>query len=127
MWSDDLLGLNYLEATWVCREAVTIRCEGWVCARPFVLWKLGPGERVSEALKQALCVYGERFKSFPAYAFLRKLPSTIENGFEAEDMFLCEADWVPAGCIAIGPPPPFGHLPKISAESSGDLGEGKRG
>ena len=98
-WSDDLLGLHYLEATWACREAVKIRCEGWTCARNMVLWKLAQGERVSLALKQA--VYAWRFKSFPAYAFMKTMPKTIENGFEAEEMVLFEAEWVPAGCIAI--------------------------
>ena len=100
-WCDELLGLHYLEATWMCREAVSIRCEGWTCAREVVLWKLMPGERVSVALKDALGVYAMRFKRFPGYAFLRKLPSVIENGFEAEDTCLFAAEWVPAGCIAI--------------------------
>ena len=100
-WSDDLLGLQYLEANWPCREAIQIRCEGRKATREMVLWKLAPGERVSQALKEALGVYAMRFKAFPAYAFLRKLPSTIENGFEAEEMCLFEAEWVPAGCIAI--------------------------
>lgn len=100
-WPDELLGLFYLEVMWPCREAVSIRCEGWPCAKPMVLWKLASGERVSDALKKALGVYAERFKSFPAYAFMKKLPKTIENGFEAEDMCLFEAEWVPAGCIAI--------------------------
>jgi hypothetical protein len=100
-WIDELLGLFYLEATWPCREPISLQCEGWKRAREMVLWKLAPGERVSTALKQALGVYAVRFKSFPAYAFMRRLPSTIENGFEAEDMCLFEAEWVPAGCIAI--------------------------
>jgi hypothetical protein len=100
-WSDELLGLFYLEATWECREAISILCDRWKCARPMVLWKLRPGERVSVALKEALAVYAMRFKSFPTYAFLRKLPSTIEDGFEVDDMCLFEAEWVPVGCIAI--------------------------
>src|SRR5690242_4714061 len=83
-WMDELLGLHYLEASWPCREAVSIRCEGWPCATPMVLWKLRPGERVSEGLKQALSVYWLRFNFFPDYAFMKRLPSTIENGFEAE-------------------------------------------
>jgi hypothetical protein len=101
IWSDELLGLHYLEATWECREAISILCDGWKCARPMVLWKLRPGERVSVALKEALAVYAVRFKSFPAHAFMRKLPSTIEDGFEVDDMCLFEAEWVPPGCIAI--------------------------
>ncbi len=100
-WSDDLLGLHYLESTWACREAVLIRCEGWECPRPMVLWKLGPGERVSEVLNRMMVLFGDRFKAFPDYAFMKKLPKTIENGFEVADVMMIEAEWVPAGCIAI--------------------------
>jgi len=100
-WMDELLGLHYLEATWPCREAVSIRCEGWPCARDTVLWKLLPGERVSEAFRDAFQIYLERFKRFPDYAFLRRMPKEIENGFEMSDVIFLEAAWMPAGCIAI--------------------------
>jgi hypothetical protein len=33
--------------------------------------------------------------------FIRKLPGGVENAFDLEDIFLFEAEWVPAGCIAI--------------------------
>ncbi len=100
-WMDELLGLHYLEATWPCREAVSIRCEGWPCATPMVLWKLRPGERVSGAFRDAFQIYLERFKRFPDYAFLRRMPKEIENGFEMSDVIFLEAAWIPAGCIAI--------------------------
>jgi len=122
-WCDELLGLHYLEVTWPCREVVSIRCEGWTCAREMVLWKLAPGERVSEALMVSLDVYCERFKCLPDYAFMRRLPKTIENGFEAltpdplptgEGVVMLEAEWVPAGCMAIceGEQPPSGFAQK---------------
>lgn len=101
IWKDDLLGLYYMEAKWECREPVLIQCEGWPCARPMVLWKLRPGERVSLALKKAVEVFAYRFKCWPCYAFMRRLPSTIENGHEAEGMYLLQAEWVPSGFIAI--------------------------
>src|SRR5690242_2556465 len=63
-WSDDLLGLHYVEATWACREAVKICCEGWKVAREMVLWKLAPGERVSGVLTEMMAIFGERFKVF---------------------------------------------------------------
>ena len=100
-WCDELLGLHYLEATWACREAIKIRCEGWKIARPFVLWKLAPGERVSEALKEILGVFGALFKCFPDYAFMKKLPKTVENGFEVDGVMFMEAVWVPASCVAV--------------------------
>jgi hypothetical protein len=100
-WPDEQLGLYYLEATWPCREAISIRCEGWPQAREMVLWKLAPGERVSQVLMSMMALYGERFKSFPDYAFMRKLPGKIEHGFEVTDVMFCEAEWVPPGCIAV--------------------------
>lgn len=101
MRSDDVLGLHYLEGTWACREAVRICCEGWKCPREMVLWKLAPGERVSAVLTQMMALFGERFKCFPDYAFMKKLPKTIESGFEVADVIFSEADWVPAGCVAV--------------------------
>src|SRR5690349_23268823 len=90
-WSDDLLGLHYLEASWPCREAISIRCEGWPCAREMVLWKLAPGERVSEVLTKMEGLFGERFRTFPDYAFMRRLPKTVDHGFEVDDVTFCEA------------------------------------
>lgn len=101
-WMDELLGLFYLEATWPCREAVSIQCEGWKRAREMVLWKLAPGERVSVVLTRMMGLFGERFKSFPDYAFMRRLPKTIEHGFEVTDVMFVEAQWMPPGCIAVG-------------------------
>jgi hypothetical protein len=66
-----------------------------------VLWKLQPGERVSEVLGESLTLFYVQFKSFPDYGFMRKLPKTIENGFEVADVIFMEAEWVPAGCIAV--------------------------
>ena len=100
-WSDELLGLHYLEAVWACREAIRVRCEGWICARPVVLWKLEKGERVSLALEMIMVVFGGQFKSFPDYAFMKILPKGIENGFEVNDVMLLEAEWVPPGCIVV--------------------------
>jgi hypothetical protein len=100
-WSDDVLGLHYLEAVWPCREPVSIRGGEWKCARKMVLWKLADGERVSEALKLAMAVYGQRFKCFPDYAFMRKLPKTISDGFEVDDVMFLLSNWVPAGCMAL--------------------------
>jgi hypothetical protein len=100
-WSDDVLGLHYLEATWPCREVVDIKCEGWPCARRMVLWKLLAGERVSGVLGEMLVVHHLELKCFPDYAFMRKLPGTIENGFEVDGVEFHQADWVPPGCIVV--------------------------
>lgn len=100
-WSDDALGLYYLVAEWACREAILIKCEGWPSPRPFVLWKLRKGERVSEALKKMVGTFGGRFKCFPDYAFMKRLPKGVEPGFEVDDVMFCEGEWVPPGCIAV--------------------------
>jgi len=101
-WSDDLLGLHYLEATWACREAILIQCEGWKIARKMVLWKVASGERVSEVLMKMVALFGERYKCFPDYAFMKRMPKGIEHGFDVDDVVFCEAEWVPPGCIAVG-------------------------
>ncbi|RPI93054.1 MAG: hypothetical protein EHM40_11100 [Chloroflexi bacterium] len=100
-WKDDALGLHYLEATWPCREAILLRCEGWIGPRPVVLWKLKPGERVSEVVTNVMVLHHEAFGCFPDYAFMWKLPKTIEDGFEVADVMFFAADWVPPGCIAV--------------------------
>lgn len=100
-WSDDVLGLHYLEAVWMCREAVGIRCEGWTKKKGFVLWKMGPGERVSAALPLSMALFGDTFKSLPIYAFMKKLPNTVEIGFEVSGVEFHQADWVPAGCLVL--------------------------
>lgn len=101
-WSDDALGLHYLEATWPCRELIMVKCEAWKCSYPLVVWKLAPGERVSEAFQAAFRIWAEKYKACPDFAFMRRLPKTIENGFEMYGSFFFEADWVPPGCIAVG-------------------------
>lgn len=100
-WSDDGLGLHYLEAVWMCREAVGLQCEGWGRKKGVVVWKLAAGERVSVALHPAMALFGETFKCFPVYAFMRKLPSVIENWFEVAGVEFHQADWVPAGCLVL--------------------------
>ncbi len=121
-WKDDALGLHYLEATWPCREVIEIKCEGWIEARPFMLWKLEPGQTVRTAFALASIEWTVKFNCFPDFVFMRKLPKVIENGFEIDDVTFMEADWVPSGCIAVGtptePPPNW---------KNANLGEEKRG
>lgn len=97
------LSLFYGEATWPVRgEAVDVHCEGWVKFRRVVAWKLMPGERMSEVISLALVCYSSMFSRYPAYAFVRTLPRSVENGIEVDDVMLLQADWVLPGCVMIG-------------------------
>ncbi len=96
------LSLFYGEVSWPLRGPVEIRCEGWKSFRRMLGWKLIPGERVSEAMKDAVLEYFMRAHRLPNYAFMRRLPHAVENGIDVEGLILLEAEWALEGCLLIG-------------------------
>jgi len=97
------LSLFYGEARWPVRgEAVDIHCEGWVKFRRLVVWKMLPGERMSEVISLAKCAYVKLFVRCPRYAFTRSLPKSVENCVEVDDVMLMQAEWAIPGCVMIG-------------------------
>ncbi|HZM24559.1 MAG TPA: hypothetical protein VFC02_22620 [Anaerolineales bacterium] len=97
------LSLFYGEANWPVRgDAVDIHAEGWIKFRRLVVWKLLPGERMSEAIGLAKCSYIKLFLRCPRYAFARSLPKSVESGVEVDDVMLMQAEWAIPGCVMIG-------------------------
>lgn len=101
-WTDELLGLHYLDATWASMDVVILQGEGWPKPRKLVLWKFLPGERVSEIIKEVADWYFVSAHHRPQYAFMKRLPQGAENGTEVDGCMLIEAEWALDGCVMIG-------------------------
>jgi hypothetical protein len=101
-WTDELLGLHYLEATWACMEVVHVHLEGQPKCRKLVVWKFLPGERVSEIITYVADWFFVQTHHRPEYAFMRSLPSGVESGTEVDGVMLMQADWALPGCVMVG-------------------------
>jgi len=96
------LSLFYGEVTWPARDAVDIHLPGWPKARRVVVWKIMPGERMSEAIVAAYLQYSMLFGRMPNFAFTKQLPKTVEHGHEVFGVMLLESDWAIRGCLMVG-------------------------
>lgn len=101
-WDDALLGLHYAEALYPCREVVCVTFEGMKRPRKLVVWKILPGERVSEIVSQVADWYFWSAHRRPQYAFMARLPRGVESGVEVDGVSLFEAEWAIPGCVMIG-------------------------
>ena len=101
-WDDELLGLHYAESTYPCREVVCVQLEGAPKPRKLAVWKLMPGERVSEIISHVANWYFCSAHHRPQYAFMARLPKGVDNGVEVDGVTLLEADWALSGCVMIG-------------------------
>jgi hypothetical protein len=101
-WTDELLGLHYLEATWPCMEVVHVHLEGQPKCRKLVVWKFLPGERVSEIISYVADWFFVQTHHRPEYAFMRSLPSGVESGTDVDGVMLMQADWALPGCVMVG-------------------------
>jgi hypothetical protein len=113
--SKDEAGLHHLKVEWRAREAcrlVFADSKDLACRlgeRELVLWAIGPGEKVQQALLEAGMAYEARFGAWPPYAWIRSLPKGAKWGSDVdlskgsdEPGFLFSAYWVPAGFVAVG-------------------------
>lgn len=96
------LKVFYGEAIWPAREVVDFHMEGWPKFRRFVVWKLTPGERISQGMECAAERYFYLFLRWPRYAFIRTKPAKVDDFVEVQDVMLLEADWALPGCLALG-------------------------
>ena len=100
------LGVFYGEVTYPAREVVDFpfaACrEGKV--RKLAVWRLMPeeGYRLSELVAFVAEWFFVQTKRRPEWAFVRKLPSGVENFVEVEGVMLTEADWALEKCLMVG-------------------------
>lgn len=105
-------GTCVLRAEWRYRGPCQIICETYDWRRVVVLWGLERGDRISEGAVEAARMYYDVFMAWPETAWLHKMPSGAAHGtmirlpFEADDlsneMVVVDADFVPAGFLAVG-------------------------
>jgi len=70
--------------------------------RRLVVWSLAEYASVQVALHDVWREYGRLFGGSPQFAFMRKLPRSVENGHEIGGMILLEAEWMLERCVAVG-------------------------
>lgn len=93
-------GLHHLRVTWPARELVVLSMYPGV-RQMIMLWFVGD-LRVSAAIKAATEAYALQIHRDPGYAWIRQIPKGAEEGVEVGHVMLIQADWVPAGFVAIG-------------------------
>jgi hypothetical protein len=96
------LSLFYGEAQWPVREAVEIHCEGWPKFRRLVVWKMMNDERMSLAMEDVRIYYFQLFMRHPRFAFTKRLPRQVEDGWESNGLMLMQAEWALRGCLMVG-------------------------
>lgn len=104
------LSLFYGEVTYPCREFWSFRV---ACierrVRKLVVWKFMPGEgyRLREVVEHLSEWYFVQVHHKPQFAFVRVMPKEASYGQlvvigEGWDVQLFDAEWIPAGCVAVG-------------------------
>lgn len=99
-------GSHHLQAEWLVRGAIDIKCEGWPRAKRFVISPIAKGERMSDVVKAAAEEYLRLFGGLPIYAFTGRLPNGVENGVEImlgrHEILLFAADWMMERFVVVG-------------------------
>lgn len=70
--------------------------------RRLVVWSMEGCGSVREAIAQAASYFWAVFKFQPGYAFIRKMPRTVESGEWLDEIVLLESDWMLNRCVAVG-------------------------
>lgn len=95
------LNLFYGDVRYPCREVV--RCQvSCVSFRMLAVWKLLPGDRVSEVIEHVAEWYFASAGQRPQFGWMRKLPAGAECGMEIAGVMLLEAEWALDGCVMVG-------------------------
>lgn len=96
-------GVWHYRAEYPYRGALDVACIYNVGNfRRLVVWSLDGYGSVKVALKDAWSEFYKLFGGEPAFAFMRKLPSGVENGHEVGGMILIEAEWMLERSVAVG-------------------------
>ena len=81
-------------------------------AWPLLAWHLTPVEKVSQAITEAATAFTLATGHPAQYAFIGVIPAGAAEFAEVGSVTLVQADWVPAGFVALA----SGGMQKISTE-----------
>ena len=70
-------------------------------AWPLLAWHLTPGEKVSQAIMEATAAFTQATGHPAQYAFIGVIPTGAAEFVEVGLVTLVQADWVPAGFVAL--------------------------
>lgn len=70
--------------------------------RRLVVWSLDGYELIKLALMDAWYEYVRLFHGAPQFAFIKTLPSVVQNGYQIGGMTLMETEWMLEKCVAVG-------------------------
>lgn len=101
----DELRMWHIRALWPARNLVELQIPLTpfdVVRWPVVAWRVGAGERVSEAMVEAGTIFALSTGRDPMFAFTRRMPLQAEEFVDVKGISLVQADWVPNGFLAVG-------------------------
>lgn len=83
------------------RGLIYLELDGRSSKRLSVLWSLSGYPNVRTAIKDAWAWFQEHSGLQADYAYMAKLPTGIENGFEVAEMMIFEAEWMIPGFVLV--------------------------
>ena len=96
-------GVWHYRAEYPYRGALDVACiNGGANFRRLVVWNLDGYESVKLALYDAMREFSRLFGGMPVCAFMRRLPTGVENGYEIGLMSLMQAEWMLERAVAVG-------------------------
>lgn len=96
-------GVWHYRAEYPYRGALDVACiNGGKNFRRLVVWNLEGYELIKLALYDAWNEYLRLFYGAAQYAFIKKLPANVPNGYEVGGMVLLEAEWMMERAVAVG-------------------------
>ena len=99
---DEGLGIFSLEVLWPVYGPAEFAVLGPLKFRRLMVVNFCYAGRVSEAIKLAVSEFLSRTHFAARDAFVRDLPQGAENGMLVHGVILQAAEWMPAGCVAVG-------------------------
>jgi hypothetical protein len=94
-------GVHHLRVEWAYQGPLALTVEGWKQAKTMVAWSFEGCMNVTEALMHASNMFVGLFGQKPAYGFVRRLPSGVENGRETGPLMVFEAEWMLERAVAV--------------------------
>lgn len=74
-------------------------CDMW---KPFFFVHADYGTGIRDCVRLGVDAWRSAGMGVPELAFVSKLPKGVESGVEVSGCYLFEAEWMMAGCVAVG-------------------------